>query len=317
MQNLNNQRNALLLLCAVIAALLIASLFHGHKEETWSIPVGRALAVATPCAASVAITPDPSLQGSIDIVANARNKREIAELQSRPGATAYLTGAGSHCAGQTACTDSSAVCAGLPGDPSLKLAITVPVGLALSITEARGTDYHIANVGGPLTLDLSGGGDVDDAGATSLTAALSGGGDAHIASVTGPIVATLSQGGDLDIADAAAPSANLTLSGDGDVNVAAGNLGLLNATLSHDGDLHAPAAAGARLLLTADGDVTIGEISGDLDAILTGDGDLSINNVAGDATLSASGDGDITILHVAGHLTQNNTGDGDFKVNGG
>jgi hypothetical protein len=313
----SSRRNALLLLCAVIAALLIASLFHGDKKATWSIPAGQALAIATPCAASVSITPDAGLHGVVEIVAQARNKREITELQSRAGATAYLTGTGSHCLGQAACTETDAVCAGLPGDSSLKLAITVPAGLALSITEAQDTAYDIADIGGPLTLDLSGAGDVNAAGATSLSAALSGSGDAHIASVNGPIEATLSHNGDLDIADAAAPATNLTLNADGDVNIGAGNLGALTATLSHDGDLHAPDAQTATLLLTADGDATVGRVAGNLTATLTGDGDLTVNSVAGDASVSSSSDGDITIPHVAGHLTQDNTGDGDFKINGG
>jgi hypothetical protein len=310
------RRNALLLLCAVVSALLIASLFHGERKAAWSIPATNALAIATPCASAVTINPDPALHGQVDIIATARNKYEITQLQSHGGATALLSGAGSHCLGASSCTETQSVCAGMPDDPTLKLTISVPENIALSITEAQGADYNIGDVAGPLTLDLSGSGDVSDAGATTLDATLTGSGDAHLASVTGPINATLADSGDLDIAEAAAPSANFTLNGDGDVNIAAGSLGALNATLSHDGDLHVPAATDAKLMLTADGDVVIGQILGYLDATLTGDGDLSVTNVTGDATLSSSGDGDITIPHIAGHLTQTNTGDGDFKING-
>jgi hypothetical protein len=315
--SLDTRRNVFLVLCIVIAAVLIARHFHGPKQETWSVPIGNALAIVTPCANAVSITADPTLHRQMDILATADSKQQISELQTRSGAATTLSGAGSHCLGQSACTESSAICAGLPNPASLKLALTVPAAIAIAITEAQGTDYDIGDIGGALTLDLSGSGDVNAASATSLNAALTGGGDAHIASVTGPIQATLSKSGDLDIANAAAPSTNLTLNGDGDVNIAAGNLGALTATLSHDGDLHAPDAASAALQLTADGDAELDNIAGNLAATLTGDGDLSVQNVAGDANISSSADGDVTIPHVAGHLTQNNTGDGDFKINGG
>jgi hypothetical protein len=310
-------RNALLAGCAVISVLLIASLFHGPKQEVWSIPVGNALFIATPCAASVSISPDPGLHGVMKILAKASSKKQIAQLQTTGGVTAMISGVGSHCLGSSACIESQTVCEGQPGDPDLKLALSVPVGIAVGVTEAENTDYQIGDVGGALTLNLSGGGDVDAASANGLTAALSGTGDAHVARVTGPVVATLSQSGDLDLADAAASSAKLTLDGDGDVNVAAGNLGALSAELSHDGDLHVPAAAETNVSLTADGDVDIGAVTGNLTATLTGDGDLSVGSVSGDANVASSGDGDVTIAHVAGHVAAANTGDGDVKVNGG
>jgi hypothetical protein len=312
----NTQRNALLLLCAVIAALLIAHLFRGDKTETWSVPVTNALVIATPCASSVAINPDSTLRNRIEIIAKARDKAQITELQTTGGATAYISGAGSHCRGQSACTETTAVCAGLPDDPTLSLAIAVPADIAITVTETQGADYQIGNVGGPLTLNLAGSGDVSAAAATGLNATLTGSGDVHVESVTGTINATLSKSGDLDIANAAAPATNLTLDGDGDVNSPGGNLGTLNATLSHDGDLHIAAAQNTSLLLSADGDVDIGKILGNLTATLTGDGDLSVGTVAGNADLTSSGNGDITIPHVAGHLMQANTGDGDFKING-
>jgi len=310
-------RNALLAGCAVISVLLIASLFHGPKKETWSIPVGNALLIATPCAASVSINPDPGLQGVVRIVATARSKKQIGQLKTAGGTTAMIAGVGSHCLGASACVETQTVCEGQPGDPDLKLALSVPAGIAIGVTEAESADYEIGDVGGALTLNLSGSGDVDAAHATSLTAALSGSGDAHVASVTGPIMATLSDSGDLDIADAAAPSARLTLNGDGDVNVASGSMGALTADLSHDGDLHVPAAGETNVSLTADGDVDIGAVEGNLTATLTGDGDLSVGRVSGDANVASSGDGDVTIAHVAGHVAAANTGDGDVKVNGG
>jgi hypothetical protein len=309
-------RNILLAGCAVISLVLIASLFHGPKQETWSIPVGHALYIATPCAASVSIAPDPGLQGAIRIVAKAREKAQITQLKTVGGPTALISGVGSHCLGSSLCAESQSVCQGQPGDPSLKLALSVPVGIAIGITEAAGTDYEIGDVGGALTLNLAGSGDVDAARATGLTVTLAGSGDAHVASVSGPVVATLSDRGDLDIADAAAASAKLTLNGDGDVNVSAGSVGALTAALSHDGDLHVPGAAETEVSLTAYGDVDIAKVTGNLTASLTGDGDLSVGSVGGDADVSSTGDGDVTIAHVAGHVAAANSGDGDMKVNG-
>ncbi len=313
---MEGRRNALLLACAVIAVYLISTLFHGDRKAAWSIQATNLLAIATPCASAVTINPDPALHGQINITATARNKSEITQLESHGGAAALLSGAGSHCLGASACTETQSICAGMPDDPTLKLTISVPETIAIDITEAQGAEYNIGNVGGPLTLNLSGTGDVADAGATSLDATLTGSGDAHLATVTGPVNATLSARGDLDIDAAAAPSSNLTLNGEGDVNVSAGSLGALTATLSHDGDLHVPQTGSATLMLTGDGDVDIDQIHGNLKATLTSDGDLSVYIVTGDAVLSSSGDGDVTIPKVAGHLTQSNTGDGDFKING-
>jgi hypothetical protein len=310
-------RNALLLAVGVIAFALLTGAFHHDKTETWTIPVGNALFIATPCARSVAVNPDANLHGAVQVTAQAHGKAEIMQLRSRGGAAAYLSGVGSHCLGASACTESQAVCAGQPDDPRLALLLTVPAGIAVDITEARGTDYTIGDIDGPLSLNITGNGDVSAGAVAGLNAELAGDGDVRVARVTGPIDATLSKNGDLDIAVVDALATRLMLDGDGDVNIDGGNLGALNATLSKAGDLHGPASASANLMLNADGDVVLGPVSGNLAATLTGDGDLSVANVGGDAGLTSSANGDVTIPHVMGHLTQTNTGDGDFKINGG
>jgi hypothetical protein len=310
-------RNAFLLAFVVIAFTLLTGLYHHDKTESFTIPVANALVIATPCAATVTINPDPTVHGQVLVTAKAHTKAQIMQLQSHGGATAYLTGIGSHCAGQSACTETESVCAGQPDDPNLTLTLTVPANLTLDITDAQDAEYDIGDTHAPLVLDITGDGDVNAGAITSLNAELAGSGDLHAASVTGPITATLSKNGDLDIAQVAAPATTLTLDGDGDVNIDAGNLGTLNATLSKAGDLHVPAAQAATLILSADGDVDLGPVAGNLSATLTGDGDLSVDSVGGDATVSSTADGDVTIPHVAGRLTQNNTGDGVFKINGG
>jgi len=310
-------RNAILLVIVVVGFSLIPGLFHHQKKETWNIPAGQKLFIATPCADSVTINADAQLHGQVEVYAKADSKAQIIQLQSHGGATAYLSGVGSHCLGASGCTESQPVCAGQPGDPSLALTLTVPAGLAINITEAQDTTYTIGDTGGPLALDITGDGDITAGAITGLNAELAGDGDVHIASLTGPVTATLSKNGDLDIADIDAPSTSLTLDGNGDVNIDAGSLGTLNATLSKSGDLHAPASRTASLVLSADGDAELGPVAGNLTAALTGDGDLSVDSVGGDAAVSATDDGDVTIHHVAGRLTQSNTGDGDFKINGG
>jgi len=309
-------RKALLLVLAVFAFTLLTGAFHGEKKEIWTIPASTALFIATPCAASVTINADPNLHGEVQVIAKAHNKAQIMQLASHGGASAFLSGIGSHCLGSNLCTETATVCAGQPDDPNLALTLTVPAGLAISITETQSTSYTIGDTNGKLTVYTTGDGDISAGAITSLNAELAGDGDLHIARETGPMVATLSKNGDLDVANVDAPTTNLTLDGDGDVNIAAGNLGALNATLSKAGDLHVPASSSAALVLSADGDVALGPVSGNLTATLTGDGDLSVDSVGGDANVSSSADGDVTIPRVSGHLTQNNTGDGDFKING-
>jgi hypothetical protein len=309
-------RNAILLVIAVVAFTLLTGAFHGVKTETWSIPVGNALFIATPCADSVTINADANLRGAVQIVAKAHDKAQIMQLASHGGSAAFLSGVGSHCLGASLCKEAEAVCAGQPDNPNLTLTLTVPAGLPINITEAQGTDYTIGDTNGPLTVSSTGTGDVSAGAITGLKADLAGDGDLQIARATGPIVATLSKNGDLDIANANAPATTLTLDGDGDVNIAAGNLGALNATLSKAGDLRVPASSSAALVLSADGDVDLGPVSGQLTATLTGDGDLSVARVGGDANIRSTANGDVTIPHVAGRLTQSNTGDGDFKING-
>jgi hypothetical protein len=310
-------RNALLLAVGVIAFALLTGAFHHDKTETWTIPAGNALFIATPCARSVTINPDAALHGAVRVTAQAHDKVEITQLGSRGGAAAYLSGVGSHCLGASACTETQAVCAGQPDDPDLTLVLSVPAGIALDVTEGEGTDYAIGDTDGPLALNITGNGDVSAGAITGLNAELAGDGDVRVARVTGPVDATLSKNGDVDIAAVNAPVTRLMLDGDGDVNIDNGNLGALNATLAKAGDLHAPASSSANLVLNADGDVVLGPVAGNLTAALTGDGDLSVGSVGGDANISSTASGDVTIPRVAGHVTRNNTGDGDFKINGG
>jgi len=175
------------------------------------------------------------------------------------------------------------------GDESLH--IDVPPGMALVLTANSGGDIKIGDVGGPLTLDLTGHGDVTAGRTGPLILSLVSGSDVSLGSVSGPAVLTLSGSGDVKMAGV---SGALTIrsSGSGDLAI---------------GSIEAPAVD---VQGSGHGDILIGGGSiGSLNVRLNGAGDFATAASSREAMLSAHGGGDMRVGPVA-HVIQRDSGGG-------
>jgi len=267
-------------------------------KTAWTLS-GTSLAINSPCAAQLEINP---ASGPIRVTASSPQPADLAVLQVKSGANGVATVSAS------ACPDTSTF------STPFKITITLPPGTPVSITENGSTDYVIGDLGSDLTIQSQGSGDITAGQMRNITVALRGAGDAQIASVTGIIAATLSGAGDLHIDTADATRTALTLTADGDVKIDDGNTGTLTADMSGHGDVSLPDAASLQIMDRGDGDVTVGNVTGTLNAVLNGSGDLHSGVVAGDAALVLNGNGDADVAHVGGKLSQTTNGSGDVTI---
>jgi hypothetical protein len=166
-------------------------------------------------------------------------------------------------------------------DSDQSLHIEVPPGMPLVLTANGGGDIKLGDVGGPLTLDLSGHGDVT-AGRTgplilsavggsdvslgsvsgSAVLTLSGSGDVKMAGVSGALTIRSSGSGDLAIGSIEAPAVDVQGSGHGDILIGGGTIGSLNVRLNGSGDF-ATAASSREAVLSAHGggDMRVGPVA--------------------------------------------------------
>jgi hypothetical protein len=247
----------LLVLCAGAAQAQ-----QRHMEAT-----GARLAMGGLCARRVTIQPDPALTAKYIVLATADHPEELAQLTFESGATAKLHGPDRACWQQN----------GLDVARTLAIAIRVPAHVALAIEESGGAKYTIGDVGGALTLDMSGGVTLQAASATDLTLDLSGGGNIGIGQVDGSVKADISGGGEIRIDRGTLPALALSLSGGGTFSLAQGTVKTMPASVS-------------------------------------GGGTVTIGATVGDATLEVSGGGSVQIAKVTGALTKDVDDSGTVTV---
>ena len=142
-------------------------------------------------------------------------------------------------------------------------------------------------------------------------------------------------GGDVRALFGDVASAELRLTGAQDMSVGAVE-GVFALTIQGSGEVSARSAGTVRIEITGSGDVDVGPVTGDanamiagsgdirlrrvggaLDARVAGSGDISTGDVALGARLSLAGSGDIAVGSVAGPLTAEIGGTGDIGVRGG
>lgn len=290
-----------MLICACVAVAGLAWDHHGGKgtetEKTWTVD-GTALAMNSPCAKSVSIEPSSDLSGKVEVAAKARRSSEIDQLDVAGGSTAAI--GARKCGGGMPHISFSLFTLGIDSGPSLEITVKVPAGTAIDIREAKSTDYRIGSVGGVLTADLSGSGDLSAEEATDPVLRLSGSGDAKFDKVTGKLQGRLSGSGDLSIGRADLASADLTVSGSGDVKVDEGDFSTLTVRLSGSGDLKV-------------GDGRIGSLT----LVSSGSANAHLASVVADADLSAGGSSDIDVNEVTGQLKQVRHGSATIKIGAG
>lgn len=135
--------------------------------------------------------------------------------------------------------------------------------------------WNVANTAGPVSLSLSGSGDIRVGTSTALDTSISGAGSVTAGATRG-LEVSLSGAGDVVVARLDGP-AEISISGAGDVSVRAGTAPSLSISI-----------AGV-------GDVDFAGVAGDVDVSLAGAGDVRIARATGSVSRSIAGVGDIRI----------------------
>jgi len=135
--------------------------------------------------------------------------------------------------------------------------------------------WNVANTEGPVSINVSGSGDIRAGTSTALETSISGSG-----SVTGGATQSLdvsvSGAGDVLVARIDGP-AEISIAGSGDVIVRAGTAPKLSISIAGGGD------------------VEFGGVAGDVDVSIAGAGDVSIARATGSVSRSIVGAGDVRI----------------------
>ncbi len=176
------------------------------------------------------------------------------------------------------------------------LRIEVPPGFAVTVKATSGGDIRIGDIGGPLTLSLTGSGDVT-AGRTGPFILSSGGSsDVSVGAVEGTAVLTLSGSGDVKMSSVRGP---LIIRKSGSSDVAVGSIDSPSVEVENSGS----------------GDVLLGGGTiGHLGVQINGSGDFATAATSRDADLSAHGGGDMRVGPVTGHITRSSGGGSDIRI---
>jgi hypothetical protein len=231
---------------------------------------GASLAIDSPCAKSVTVEPDASLSGRAVAVATAEHQEELDQLRFDNGPTAKLHGP------QVSCwrpdEESS-------WQPTLSIAVRVPPGFAVAVDEAGGAQYQLGDIGGQLTLDVSGGVVLKAVRAKEVSIDVSGGGEITIGTVTGDMKTEISGGGTVVVSQGTLQALDLDISGGGGFTLGGGSAARLTVDMS-------------------------------------GGGAARVNGTVGDAALDISGAGTVHITKVTGSITKDVSGSGSVDIGG-
>lgn len=165
----------------------------------------------------------------------------------------------------------------------------------LSVANAGCGDWTVADVGGPLAIELAGSGDLAGGRAGSLQARVAGSGDVRLGDVGG--------------------GAELGLAGSGDVR--AGRIGGgLRASLAGSGDVRVVSVDGpVKAHIAASGDVIIdGGHAQNVAVDIAGSGDFTFRGRADALSASVVGSGDVQVAHVSGPVSRSVIGSGEITA---
>ncbi len=251
-----------------LPVLLLAGLAQAEPRTLEA--TGSSLAIDSPCAKSVTVEPDASLSGRAVAVATADHPEEVSQLVFESGSTAKLHGPEERCWRQD---DSSSF------QRTLTIAVRVPPGFAVAVDEGAGARYELGDIGGQLTLDISGGVVVKAARAKEVAVDLSGGGEVSLGSVSGDMKAEVSGGGTIAVSHGDLKTLDLDISGGGGFTLDGGNVARLAVDMSGGGTAKLGATVGdATVEVSGAGDVHIAKVTGSLSKDIDGAGSVQIGN---------------------------------------
>jgi hypothetical protein len=177
------------------------------------------------------------------------------------------------------------------------------------------SDLPVVTIHAPLDARIAGSGAVygEINPTRSLDFANAGCGDWRIADVRGPLSIALSGSGDMRAG--ASGDAHIAISGSSDVVLGSVN-GRLESRISGSGDIHAAAAHGPiSARIAGSGDVVIdGGDAPEVHVAIAGSGDFRFRGTAGAVNASVAGSGDVDIAHANGPVSKRVAGSGDVHI---
>ena len=154
-------------------------------------------------------------------------------------------------------------------------------------------NWTVANVTGPLSVSVTGSGDIRAGTSSKLEANIMGSGDLW-AGATGDIEANIMGSGDMNLGEGHGLDANIM--GSGDLNVAA-----INGPLSAN--------------IPGSGNITVrGGQASNVSANIMGSGDIDLQGQAGSVSANIMGSGDIHVARATGAVNQSTMGSGRVRV---
>ena len=248
-----------------LAVVLSSAAAHA---ATLSITLsGHALSVASPCARSVTVMPDATLNGQIVVDATADAQGEIGHLAlDSAGGTARIHTQPGECWQR------------VPGQaPTLALRVRVPAQAAVSVDEAGSSRYTLGAIGGALAADLSGSVVMTAEAVTASSIELSGSGSVGVRRADGPASIHLSGSGSVTVDHLMAPSLAVDMSGYGHLTVGSGRIGQVSLNSSGVSGVQIGADVGnAAVDLSGEGTVHFAAVSGALTKDISGVGEVTV-----------------------------------------
>jgi hypothetical protein len=249
-----------------VYAALVTLPATAQAASVHGVEQGARLGVGIACARQIDVVADPANTGQVVMDAVAANQEEIAQIVFTGGDTVRVKARGACWRGP----DPNVF------QPTLDITLHVPARFPLAIDAASSTNYHVT-VGGTLSFDQSGSGELDATHVTKLDMDVSGSGRTNVLDVAGPISLDLSGSGKIMIKHAESETVSAQISGSGHLSIPTGNIGRLTV----DG--------------SGSGDMTLGGIVGSVSADLSGSGGVSIGTLTGKLTQDVSGSGRVNI----------------------
>lgn len=166
---------------------------------------------------------------------------------------------------------------------------------SLTLSNAGCGDWTVANVQGPLTVNLAGSGDVNAGSAGSADIRIAGSGDVATTGVRGKLDANVAGSGDL-VSGPVGGALSVRAMGSGDADVASVN-----------GDID--------IDIAGSGDAVIrGGRAGVLSVNIAGSGEIQFAGAADSVTARIAGSGDIRVARVSGEVKKRVVGSGEVRV---
>jgi hypothetical protein len=149
---------------------------------------------------------------------------------------------------------------------------------SLELGNAGCGDWTVANVEGRLRISQAGSGDTRAGGAAEAKVRTAGSGDVAMADVHGPLEVEIAGSGDVNVG-AISGTLDVRVAGSGDVKVAGGHANAMNVSIAGSGDVSFGGTADSlKARIMGSGDVHAREVRGPISKMVMGSGGVSVGS---------------------------------------